>query len=479
MMIMLKSYGHNVFGKSLKEYSSNSAVVADSGESVTYGELERFVDELFAKIQHRCLVFCLCENSIGSLIGYVSFLKNNIVPLLIDKDLDEGLLRELLDSYEPEYLYLPDAMAVRFMDCETVGTGHGYTLVKTNYSKKYPLSDELALLLTTSGSTGSPKLVRQSHRNIEANAKAIVQYLGIDQNERPITTLPMNYTYGLSIINSHLLMGATILLTAKSFMEKGFWQFFKEQQATSFGGVPYTYEMLKKLRLFSMKLPSLKTMTQAGGKLTPELTREFAEFAQGKRIRFFVMYGQTEATARMSYLPPEYALSKCGSMGIAIPGGEFSLIDDKGKVIDEAEVVGELVYRGPNVTMGYAECGDDLTKGDEWGGVLVTGDMARRDADGYYYITGRKKRFIKMFGSRVNLDETERLLKAIVPDCACVGEDDHMEIYITRQGMEKEVQSFIASKTGINPVAFKVIQVDRIPKNEAGKTMYTALRSPG
>lgn len=479
MTIISENLGFNVFGNSLKKYSSNSAVIADSGESITYGELERFADELFVKINHRCLVFCLCENRLGALIGYVSCLKNNIVPLLIDKDLDDGLLRGLLDSYKPEYLYLPDAMTVRFMDFETVGAGHGYTLVKTNYSEKYRLSDELALLLTTSGSTGSPKLVRQSHRNIEANAKAIVKYLGIDQNERPITTLPMNYTYGLSIINSHLLMGATILLTAKSFMEKGFWKFFKEQQATSFGGVPYTYEMLKKLRLFSMNLPSLKTMTQAGGKLTPELTREFAEFAAKKGIRFFVMYGQTEATARMSYLPPENALAKCGSMGVAIPGGEFSLIDDKGDVIDLAEAVGELVYKGPNVTMGYAECGDDLIKGDEWGGVLVTGDMARRDKDGFYYITGRKKRFIKMFGNRVNLDETERLLKTIVPDCACAGEDDHMEIYITRQGMEKEVQGFIAGKTGINPVAFKVIQLDRIPKNEAGKTIYTALRRPG
>lgn len=467
------------FYASLNSHGGRTAVITDTGMKATYEELDAWVDALYSKINHRCLLFCFCENSLGSLVGYVSCLKNKMVPLLIDKALDEGLLQSLLDAYKPEYLYLPVTMAGRFEDFEVAVAGHGYVLVKTNYSEIYPLFDELALLLTTSGSTGSPKLVRQNYKNIEANAKAIVQYLGISKDERPITTLPMNYTYGLSIINSHLLMGATILLTSKSFMEKGFWQLFKEQQATSFGGVPYTYEMLKKLRFFSMNVPSLKTMTQAGGKLTPELTKEFAEFAEKKGIRFFVMYGQTEATARMSYLPPEYALSKCGSMGVAIPGGEFSLIDDKGGVIDAAETVGELVYKGPNVAMGYAECGEDLAKGDEWGGVLVTGDMARRDADGFYYITGRKKRFIKMFGNRVNLDETERLLKTIVPDCACAGEDDHMEIYITRQGMEKEVQGFIASKTGINPVGFKVIQIDRIPKNEAGKTMYTVLSRPG
>jgi acyl-coenzyme A synthetase/AMP-(fatty) acid ligase len=467
------------FYSSLKLFGGRTAVITDTGLRVTYEELDAWADALYSKINHRSLLFCFCENSLGSLVGYVSCLKNNMVPLLIDKDLDGGFLRGLLDAYKPEYLYLPDAMVDRFLDFEVAGTGHGYTLVNTNYSEKYPLFEELALLLTTSGSTGSPKLVRQSYRNIEANAKAIAQYLKIDQNERPITTLPMSYTYGLSIINSHLLIGATLLLTAKSFMEKRFWQFFREMRATSFGGVPYIYEMLKKLRFFSMNLPSLRTMTQAGGKLTPELTREFAEFAQMKGLRFFVMYGQTEATARMSYLPPEYALLKCGSMGVAIPGGAFSLIDDNRNVIETPNTVGELVYKGPNVAMGYAECGADLARGDDWGGVLVTGDMAERDTDGFYYITGRKKRFIKIFGNRINLDEAERLLKTIVTDCACAGEDDHMEIYITRQGMEKEVQGFIASKTGINPVAFNVIQLDRIPKNEAGKTMYTALRMPG
>jgi acyl-coenzyme A synthetase/AMP-(fatty) acid ligase len=285
----------------------------------------------------------------------------------------------------------------------------------------------------------------------------------------------MNYTYGLSIINSHLLMGATLVLTSKTLMQKEFWQLFKEQSATSFSGVPYTYEILKKLRFFRMDLPSLKTLTQAGGKLTVELTKEFADYCQSTGRRFFVMYGQTEATARMSYLPCEYALSKCGSMGIALPGGEFYLIDEDKNVITDSNVVGELVYKGPNVALGYAECGDDLIKGDEWSGVLVTGDMARHDEEGFYYITGRKKRFIKLYGNRINLDEAERLVKTIVPDCACTGKDDHMTIYITDSGLEREVRRFIADKTGINPVAFEVLCIDEIPKNVAGKTVYTKL----
>ena len=285
----------------------------------------------------------------------------------------------------------------------------------------------------------------------------------------------MNYTYGLSIINSHLLTGATILLTSKTLMEKGFWKFFKEQNASSFGGVPYTYEMLKKLRFFRMNFPSLKTITQAGGKLPVELTREFAEYSQTTNVRFFVMYGQTEATARMSYLPYKYALAKCGSIGVVIPGGEFGLIDDKGNTITEPEGIGELVYKGDNVMLGYAECGEDLKKGDERGGVLATGDLARCDADGFYYIMGRKNRLIKLYGNRVNLDECEHMLKTMIPDCACAGSDDNMLIFITEYGKKEQVRRFIAGKTGINPGVFHIKCVTEIPKNEAGKTIYAAL----
>ena len=459
----------------LKKFAENTAAISERGERITYLELDNFSDKLYSKIDHRSFVFCLCENSIGSLAGYVSFIKHKVVPLLLAKDLDSELFNSLLELYKPEYIYLPLGLAERFSKFETVWTGLNYVLIRTNYSMRYPLSKDLALLLTTSGSTGSPKLVRQSYKNISANAAAILQYLELTETERPITTLAMNYTYGLSIINSHLLTGATVLLTSKTLMEKGFWDFFKTQSATSFGGVPYTYEMLKKLRFFKMDLPSLKTMTQAGGKLTPELTKEIAEFAESRGIRFFVMYGQTEATARMSYLEPQYAVSKCGSMGVAIPGGKLSIVDEQGREIKNSDMVGELVYRGDNVTLGYAERGEDLSKGDEFGGVLVTGDMAMRDKDGFFYITGRKKRFIKLYGNRINLDEAERLIKTIIPDCACSGRDDHMLIYITEAGQEQEVLQFISGKTGINHAAFEVKIIAKIPKNEAGKTVYVRL----
>ena len=251
----------------------------------------------------------------------------------------------------------------------------------------------------------------------------------------------------------------------------------KEHEATSISGVPYTYEMLKMLRFFRMDLPHLKTMTQAGGKLNKDIAKEYIEFAQSKGKRFFVMYGQTEATARMSYLPLDHALDKYASIGIAIPGGKFSLIDVNGNAIEESDVDGELVYEGPNVSLGYAECRADLAKGDENHGVLHTGDVARRDADGYYYITGRMKRFVKVWGNRCNLDATEQIVKSITTSCACVGVDDKITIFVTQSGLEDAIVKLLVEKTGFNSRAFEVRVVDAIPVKSSGKLDYQALQA--
>ncbi len=456
---------------------NRDSVVArqEDGNCVTYGELQDFCAEMEGIISARSLVFCLCENEIGSLMGYVSFLSGEMVPLLLNAHLDTELLDYLLETYQPNYLWMPREAAAGF--------GKAYIFERYNYvlisycEQKHEMDKNLALLLTTSGSTGSPKLVRQSYENIKANAESIASYLELDETERPITMLPMNYTYGLSVINSHLLVGATILMTKESYVQRSFWDLFKREKATSIVGVPYTYELLKKLRFFRMDLPSLRYMTQAGGKLLPELHKEFAEYAKENGKRFYVMYGQTEATARMSYLPYEHSLEKYGSMGIAIPGGKFHLVDVDGTDITKPYVTGELVYEGPNVTLGYAECLSDLAKGDERHGVLVTGDMAQIDEDGYYYIVGRKKRFLKIYGNRVNLDECERMIQGHFAEveCACIGEDDHMKIYITNGECADRVRQFVSDKTGLYIKAFEVIYIPEIPKNDSGKKQYSEL----
>ena len=460
----------------------------ENGVQLSYGDVHDFGERFANAANGRCLVFLLCSNTAGAVAGYIACMNHRILPVLLNAHIDKELLGHLLLLYRPAYLWIPSEQAAQ-MQGDVVFEEYDYCLVETEYGVKHTLHNNLGLLLTTSGSTGSPKFVRQSYDNIRVNAEQIAEYLQLDASERSISTLPMNYTYGLSIINSHLLVGATILLTEKGLMRREFWEFFKDMGATSFGGVPYTYEILEKLRFRRMELPSLRCMTQAGGKLSLELHKKFAEYAIEKNKKFIVMYGQCEATARMGYLPAEDSLRKYGSMGIPIPRGKFTLMDASGQEITEADVTGELVYTGPNVTMGYAEKPEDLALGDERKGRLETGDMAKRDAEGYYYIVGRKKRFLKVYGSRINLDELDGLLKNRFGniECVCGGIDDHVYIFVTEEtknilqkryedeGIEELLRKYVAEKTGLNAAAFKVAAISEIPKNDAGKVQYKEL----
>lgn len=463
----------------LEKFKDNFAVITDKGEKLTYNDLAA-VSKTFAEaVPQKGLLFCLCENRLGSLVGYVSCLEHHNPIVLLDGSKDISVLQNLMAIYQPEYIWA-ESEKVGDIGGETIYKYASYSLQKMYYQEeveKPEINTELALCLTTSGSTGSPKFVRLSSKNILANAESIAEYLEIDENERPVTTLPSYYSYGVSVINSHLIKGATILLTEGTVAQRDFWSFLKEQKATSIAGVPYTYEMLKMLRFMRMDLPYLKTMTQAGGKLNKDIAKEYIEWAQSKEKRFFVMYGQTEATARMSYLPLEHALDKYASIGIAIPRGKFSLIDANGNTIKVPDVDGELIYEGPNVSLGYAECRADLAKGDENNGMLHTGDVARRDADGYYYITGRLKRFVKVWGNRCNLDATEQIVKSnVTTSCACVGVDDKITIFVTEQGLEEQIVKLLVEKTGLNNKAFEVRVIDAIPVKSSGKIDYPEMQ---
>lgn len=460
-------------------YTNRIMLIDQEETKVTYGDLDCFSEKLSCYLKSRKLLFLLCENTIGSVMTYLSCLRNKVVPLLLDAHMEKDMLKSLYDIYRPDYIALPESMNIDVDESEIIFNEYKYKVYCIKQKEETILNDELALLMTTSGSTGGAKLVRQSYKNIHSNAKSIAEYLNLTEEERPITTLPMNYTYGLSIINSHILVGATILVTKYSLFEKEFWDFLKEEKATSFGGVPYTYQMLKRLGVFKMDLPFLKTMTQAGGKLPERLHKEFAEYAKENKKSFIVMYGQTEATARMSYLPFKYSLEKCGSIGVAIPECEFELVDDEHKKINEIDNVGELVYHGPNVTLGYAKEKSDLAKGDERKGTLFTGDLAKIDSDGFYYIVGRKKRFLKIYGNRVNLDEVEKLLKERFEDIdiACTGSDDKLFIVVESKDhdIENEILKYLQEKMRLNSRAFSVVFVDEIPKNQSGKILYKEL----
>ena len=451
-----------------KKDRNKVAVIDDSGRSVTYGEICEFSKAFAAKLPYRTLIFILSENKIGSLLGYTASLSNRIVPLVLSAATEESLYEHLLEIYRPEYLWLPNYLTER-KGFVSVFSAWDYSLVKTGYPRA-PMFEDLSLLLPTSGSTGSPKLVRHSYRNIEANADNVRRMFQMDGTEKAMAILPMHYTMGLSVIASHLLAGATLLLSGRSLLDRGFWTMLKE--ATSFTGVPYSYDLLMKMRFTRMDLPNLQIITQGGGKLTEEMFKALAQYAHDKGKKFIATYGQSECTARMAYLPAELAMEKTCSIGMAEPGGQLSIVDENGNETFEGEATGEMVYRGENVTMGYANSREDLLKGDENHGVMHTGDLAHRDADGCYFIVGRLKRFLKIFGLRIGLDEVENLIKSeYKADCYCKGNDEKLIVLVTKPELVDVLPAFIEEKTHLFHKNIEIQFVDAILRNEAGKVI--------
>jgi acyl-coenzyme A synthetase/AMP-(fatty) acid ligase len=454
--------------------NSENLIIDQEGIGLTKNQICEIIDELSHYLT-KGITVNFCSNTIGSTLGYIACLELGIPIIMIDNKQDISLIYSLLFVYKPTYLWLPENAAVNIgIKGDLLYTKLGYSLVRIN--KEFGgYHKELVLLLPTSGSTGSPKLVKLSKQNVLSNAKNIADYLKISSSERAITTLPIHYSYGLSIINSHLIKGASIIFTEFSVLQKEFWQLVKQYEITSISGVPYTYEMLRRLKVFQMDLPYLRTFTQAGGKLNADIVKEFIINAIQHKKEFIVMYGQTEATARMSYLPFLNALEKYQSIGKPIPNGRFSLIDEMGNEITEVGITGELVYYGDNVSMGYAETKNDLITGDENLGKLNTGDLAKVDSDGYYYITGRKNRFVKVHGNRISLDELENIIKGIIPEIVCVGVDDNINVFTTRKDKELEIKNLIVSKTKLHPKSFSIKIIENFPYNTSGKILYNKL----
>lgn len=462
----------------LEQYGDRVAVVQDD-RRLTYHDLSCMAQRIAAPAKPRALAFMLCTNSVASLAAYVGFLRRGVVPLLIEATIERGLLTDLIDRYHPSYLWLPTDQATAFDGAQALLECESYQLLSLAQDVPVALHDDLALLISTSGSTGSPKLVRQTKENLTSNARSIIEYLSITANDVAITSLPMSYVYGLSIINTHLLCGARIVLTSLASYSGGFWELVRREGVTSFSGVPFMYEMLDRLH-FTTKFGagSLQTMTQAGGRLDPVLQDRFASWAKQQGIRFVIMYGASEATARMAYLPLEYAQAKRGSIGIAIPGGRFEVVDDSGTAITSPHVPGNLVYYGSNVTMGYATSFEDLAKGDERHGRLETGDVAEFDEDGFYYIVGRRSRFVKIMGKRVGLDEVEHLVSQRFGlfEVACVGDDSRIVVCTSAEADAAQIRDYVHASIGVNARMVEVRTGLEIPKTASGKRSYDKLR---
>lgn len=449
----------------------------NSKQTYSYRELRDLSSTISAKFDknHKKLTFVFCDNSAINVILYLSQLICTNAIYLADVKMDDSLKNNLIAIYQPEYIFDIKENIIGYDAINILGN---YFLHKNLSPTPITIYNETAVLLSTSGTTGSPKLVRLSYKNILANAVSIAEYLNIDKNERAITSLPISYSYGLSVLNSHLLKGASVICTNKSIVVKDFWNLFKEYSSTSFAGVPYMYQTLQKIRFHTMSLPSLRTMTQAGGRLSEEFIKYFYNLSKEKNFKLFIMYGQTEATARISYVPYSMLESKIGSIGISIPGGELTLENDY-KLITEPQIEAELIYQGDNVMLGYASNAEDLEKGDELNGVLRTGDLAHFDNDGYFYITGRTKRFLKIFGLRLNLDEVEKMIENNfhLPN-ACFGNDDQLSVLVESDDSNNldKVKYKIIDIYKLHHSVLKVSITNKIPVTSSGKKDYLMIK---
>lgn len=464
---------------SLVDWSSPNrpALLTDVGQLLTYGQLRAEVSCLSKVLRPKRLIFLAGRNDIPTTVTYLGCLEVGSVPLLLGPDISSTAFSNLLNTYLPAYVFLPTTLIKNYSDLETIRVYDEYSLCLYRNGIGPTLHPDLALLLATSGSTGSPKLVRLSHTNILSNARSIIDYLGIDQHERAVTSLPFNYSYGMSVLNTHLNAGASILLTNRTFFDPLFWSLIKSSEVTSLAGVPYSYEMLLRLRFDRMDLPALRTLTQAGGKLPVAQTKRILDICNSKGIRFYTMYGQTEASPRMAYLPPEYLGSKLGSIGRAVPGGSLWLEDSEGLLIEQPGQIGELVFSGPNVALGYAFSHEDLKLGDEWKGVLRTGDLARQDTDGFFFVEGRNSRFLKIFGIRVSLDAVEAWYSARGIVAAAYGRDDHIKVMIesVQSHPPDEEAKQLAAAMQIHPSALTVSAMPVLPRLNTGKVDYSCL----
>lgn len=436
----------------------------------TFGELVEAVTRCQAELPAvKQLIFVFCRNQMESLVWFLAAFNSGHAVALLDEALNPDLKANLIAQYQPELIASNGSPTAGH---QRVSEQNLWRRIEPSAGSLHP---DLGLLLSTSGTTGSPKFVRLTRRNVEVNAEAICEALAIAADDRAVAYLPLHYSYGFSIVTTHLLAGASFLLTEEGILSQRVWELVRQHACTSLAGVPYTYHMLRRLNLDRLDVPTIRTCTQAGGKLEDDHIAHFHHLMAARGGRFFVMYGQTEASPRIAVLPSGRLPEKLGSAGLPLTGGTFTIQCDE---VNEGtpERVGELLYQGPNVMMGYAMSRADLCKGDELHGRLHTGDTAYLDAEGYVYLLGRAGRETKLFGLRINLDEVESMLRSYGPTAVTAG-PDQLLIFCEHGEPEtyRQYARDLSQKLHLNYQAFVFRHIDKLPVTSRGKIDYQKL----
>ncbi|CDX41766.1 putative AMP-dependent synthetase and ligase protein [Mesorhizobium sp. SOD10] len=441
-----------------------AALLFAGSRTLSCAELDGLVQQFAARLGQgeKQLVAISADASEQAVVAYLAALRAGHAVAMLPP-CDSRLWEDFLAAFQPDFTYRPlDGRWRLVKEARRVGDAE-------------PLHPDLALLLMTSGSSGTAKAVRLSHGNIEANARSIAAYLELSSNDRAALVLPLHYSYGLSVLNSHLIAGASVLFPGTSVMDSDFLRTIADGGCTNLSGVPYSYELLERARFRDAELSTLRMMTVAGGQLRPDLIRLYRDHMRARGGRFFVMYGQTEATARIAFVPPESLSDREERIGVAIPGGSLGIVDAEGEPITRSGISGELVYRGPNVMMGYAARRSDLARGAEVE-ILNTGDIAVRDEHGFFRIVGRKSRFAKIAGLRIGFDIMEQALERAGIAAAVVGDDRGLQAYVIGAGSAGRARRILAEASRLPANLIRVATRGDFPRLASGKIDYSCLQ---
>jgi acyl-CoA synthetase (AMP-forming)/AMP-acid ligase II len=452
---------------------ASPAVYLQDRNVLSYGELAGLVGESGRVLRHdgKALVLCAGDRDLPTLLAYLAALRlGHAVAFLPASD-------EILSAYQPEFVVPAPGSGTGLADLgyrpatEPIA---GTTVFRRNSQPAGEIHSDMALLLGTSGSTGSPKTVRLSYSGLAANTAAVIRALGITAAERAPMTLPITHAYGLSVLNTHLLAGACVVLGDWSPLSLATWDHLVRSGATSFAAVPMTYAAFGPAHVTLLGRSEIRTMTQSGARLGDDLTMRLVRMMDQREGRFLVMYGQTEATSRIACLDPAGLPGRLGSVGTAVPGGTITI----GPAAVRARAVpgeGAVCYRGPGVMLGYAAGRADLCRGAEVE-VLDTGDLGYL-REGYLYLTGRTKRIVKVLGVRTSLDDLERMVERPGHPAAVIcGTDDVVQLVGAGDAAVHEQQRrLLADSLGVPSRQVVFRPVGQLPLTPGGKVDYRKL----
>lgn len=458
------------------ERFGNRTAIIEKDTAISYLEVSEIADKATLEMKSRSLVIIIGSNDVHTVSFYIGCLRNDLIPILLPTNSTPQYANEIALRYKAKYVFCGQEKASWFSNYSLLQENTKYLVLVNKEIGAGEFNKELCLLIPTSGSTGNPKLVCLSKTNLEYNTKDIISGLDINSDHRAITTLPFCYSYGLSIINTHLTCGGSISLNELSVIQRGFWEKIATESITTFGGVPFTYRLLSKLDLSSLIQKSkLKYLTQAGGKLSSEEVLVWHEILLEHGVEFVVMYGQTEATARMAILRGKDIPNKKGSVGTAVRSGSFEIQNSESRNGKGEE--GELIFRGKNVCMGYAQEYTDLKLPDNNHGFLKTGDFGWIDSEGYVYVTGRLDNVFKLRGIRMELSNLESQLNSVNINSALIGDSEKIHVFAEQSSQKIEIMKILTQSNHIRPIDIVFHYVDIIPRSESGKINYATLRA--